>query len=1848
VNAGSEDNRIAIIGMAARVPGARDVEEFWANLVGGVESLTELTDEILRDHGVPEERIADPHYVRLAPLIDGMEEFDAAYFRFSPREAEISDPQQRIFLEICDTAMQHAGYDVSTYHARVGVFGGGSPNRYATGNVYANARAKRAVSEIAIEVGNQMDYLATRVAYTLGLSGPAVSVATACSTSLVALHLAARSLLAGECGMALAGGVSVELPYYAGRRWTENSIYSRDGHVRAFDAEAQGTNFGHGAGAVVLKRYADAVADGDHVYAVVLGSAMNNDGARRVGFTAPGLEGQTALISSSLGAAGVEASSIGLVEAHGTATLVGDPIEVAALSEAYRLAGVTGNQLIPIGSVKTNIGHLGPAAGAAGLIKAVLAVDRGQLPASLNFDTPNPRIGFERTPFYVNDTLAPWPERSAPRRAAVSSFGIGGTNVHVIIEQAPPAPPAEASTSWQVLPLSAKTASALARMRQNLADHLAADPSASLPDIAHTLQIGRPALEHRTALACRDVDDAVAKLRAPVPETTPVRPGTQPAVVFMFPGQGAQHLGMAETLYRDEPVFRAAFDECADHAREPLGEDLRAAVFADPSRSDADRGDRLRQTRLAQPALFAVEYALAQLWLSRGVHPWAMVGHSVGEFVAACLAEVFTLAEAIEIVVARGRLMQSMPPGVMLAVPLPEAEVYASLGAGMGVAAVNTHSSCVVAGPSDEVAAFAGRLAEGGATTQELRTSHAFHSPMMDPIRDAFLDVVTRVGPKPPTREFVSTLTGTWIRPEEAINPRYWVDHLRDTVRFAEACTTVAGDDALLLEVGPGQTLTSLARQVLAELPGTKSIAVPSLARADGRRGDDEQLAETVARLWTAGVTPSWTALHHGRRSRVALPTYPYERRRFWIDADPEVDPAPAEPRRGAPSNGHTFPAADSTFVPVWRQERHTTPPVPIADGDVWLVFSPGEGPVEEVASRLAAAGALVVRVAEGRGFRSLGERRYRMEPGDRADYVALLDEVGARYGRPTTVVHGWTAKPAAAAVTDPSVVEDAQESGFFSLLFLTQALTELWPDDQVDVRVVTSNCFNVSGAEPVEPAKSLLVGPTMVVPTELPLTRTQLVDVSRATPGRDTVDLAALVTELTTPIVDRLVAHRGRLRWIAEYEPLPLSSRAASVPRIRPGGAYLVTGGFGGLGLTVAKELARTAQARIVLVGRSALPPRPAWDDHLATHGEDDPISERIRGVREVEALGGTVMTAAADVCDESAMRAVIQSVHERFGRLDGVIHAAGVPGGGLAAVRSRPQAEEVLAPKVRGTLVLDRLLGAEVDLFVLFSSIIAVTGDFGMVDYCAANAFMDAFAQASAGRRARTLAINWCGWTDVGMIGNTRQNAPQVFRDLEAGLRYEPAAHPLLDRRVHGLGDDLVFATTINPDFHWVITEHRMGGNPVLPGTAYVELIRAAFVEAHGDVPVALTDLVFSRPLVVEGRREMRVVGHEREPGVLDFQVVSRPVDDATAPWETHARGQATAAAPETPPRRDLAAIERRCDLLTWRPDLNGKDSGAVEFGPRWLNVETVRMGDGEQLVTIQLPQVAHPDCAEFVLHPAALDGATALGLYLPEVTLGGRSFLPLGYARILTRAPLPPRFYSHMRDRSARTGTSGIFTFDVELLDETGRVLATIEGFSVRTVDVAAVHDALSGVAEAAAPAVSPESIGAQPVRADDYCVTPAEGVELLWRMLDDATPSQVVVSREPIHEKIARMSGLAAQLDQASAAVPLTDQGGALPRPAVDVDATAIEATILALWQEVLGTGQIALDDDFFDLGGNSLVAVHLAVRMRERFGVNVAGITILEHATVRALAPRVEEAIAIAVDGRSAGDEGVQR
>jgi len=912
---------VAITGMAGRFPGARSVDEFWDVLAAGRETVRDLTDEELRGSELDFERIGhDPAYVRRRGILDDADHFDAAFFGYSPREAALIDPQQRVWLEAAWDALEDAGVAPAKFPGKIGVFGGSYINGYLLYNLcrdrdYIERLVRfRAADAFQALISNDKDYLPTRTSYKLNLTGPSINVQTACSTALVAVCEAVRSLLNHDADVCLAGGVCVPSPQHKGYLYQEGGMVSRDGHCRPFDARASGTVFSAGVGIVVLRRLADAIADGDHIRAVIRGVAVNNDGSDKVSFTAPSVQGQAEVIAMAQAMADVDPATITYVEAHGTATPLGDPIEVAALTKAFRMRTArTG--FCGLGSVKSNVGHLDAASGAAGLIKTVLAMEHGVLPPSLHYESPNPEIDFATSPFYVVDRLREWTV-DGPRRAGVSSFGVGGTNAHVVLEEAPrvPAPPDDAAGAWQVLPLSARTASALTRRAADLADHLARAPGLTLPSLARTLQEGRQDWEHRRIIVARSADGAEAALRA---STHPLVSGAHCArtirtVAFMFPGQGAQHPNMGRELYETEPVYRAVVDRCAEALRPRLGLDLREVLHVAPDAVESAAAT-LTQTAITQPALFTVELATAELWRSLGVEPAVMIGHSIGEFTAACVAGVLSVDDALRVIAERARLMAAQEPGSMLAVQLPPEALRPYLrDPAVVIAVVNGPRLVVASGPHGAVAALRARLTDDGVETTELHTSHAYHSAMMEPALAPFREAFAGVALAAPRIPMISCVTGTWLTSEQARDPGYWVHQLRATVQFSTGVAETAARADALLEVGPGRTLATLARQSVAD-PRTPVVA--SLPHVHEDVTARAALLRAAGQLWTHGYDLDWARVRRGTAVKLRAPAYPFERERYWIEP-PSRTPA-GQAAEAVPALAPAMPAAAPVTGPT-------------------------------------------------------------------------------------------------------------------------------------------------------------------------------------------------------------------------------------------------------------------------------------------------------------------------------------------------------------------------------------------------------------------------------------------------------------------------------------------------------------------------------------------------------------------------------------------------------------------------------------------------------------------------------------------------------------------------------------------------------------------------------------------------------------------------------------------------------------------------------------------------------------------------------------------------------------------
>lgn len=1324
------EHEIAIIGMAGRFPGADHLEQFWQNLRDGVGAIRWFTDGELLVAGTDPVLLRHPRYVKVGAPIQGSELFDADFFGYSRQEAERTDPHVRFFLESAWHALESAGYNPHTYDGQIGLFVGAGAD-------------------------SLQDAITSLLSFKLNLTGPSVGVQTACSSSLVAVHLACRSLLDGECDMALAGGVSVRVPQVAGYLHGTDGMFSPDGQCRAFDADAGGTVGGSGVGVVLLKRLTDALADGDTICAVIRGSAVNHDGALKEEYADPSVQGEATVIAKALATAQIEPETVSYVEAHGTGSPLGDSIEIAALTQAFR-ASTDGTGFCAIGSVKTNIGHLDQAAGIAGLIKTVLALQHRQLPPTLHFQKANPGIDFANSPFYVSTELADWPAGRTPRRAGVSSFGRGGTNAHVVLEESPGWAPSDPGRPWELLTLSARTETALETMTDELVQHLRQYPDLHLSDVAYTLQTGRRAFEHRRTVVAQNVADTVAALESRDPKRVVTGSASkwERPVVFMFPGMGDHYVNMGAQLYREEAAFRKHVDQCAEFLQPMLGEDLRDVLYrrgdSDApaagnlfqafarSRSNEPTKDPIGRMPIAHAAMFVTEYALARLLMEWGIRPAALIGYSLGEYVAACVAGVMTLEEALTVLVRRAGWIEQLPSGAMLAVSLPAESLQPLLGEGLSLAVVNSGSLCVVSGEPAAVTSLQHRLESDKVSCRWLPTTHAFHSEMLRPIAGQLAELVGTLHLKPPQIPCISNLTGTWMTAAQAMDPAYWTEHMCQTVWFGEGIGTLWEqlENPLMVEVGPGQALSSLSLQHPLRASNTDRAALSVLRSEWDGQPDLKVLVTAMARLWLTGLHVDWPRLHAGvRRHRLPLPVYPFERQAYRIQ--PRVDNQ-GQPRKWIRKQE----PAEWFYAPSWKRSSLAVPQETGSDGKLrrWLVFADGAGLAEAMAAQLESTGHEVVRVRVGDGFGRMENGEYTVCPDRRSDYESLLADLQARGWSPERVIHGWTVAP------DREIgADEARKLGFYSLVYLTRALASQAALHQIGISVISSGMHDVTGEERhVAPAASLILGLSKVLPQECPHIALRCIDVDWPA-GSDQRQqlLQRLGSEVMTDDAEPVVAYRRHHRWVQMYEPVVV--RSATAPRLREGGVYLIIGGLGEMGLVFAAFLAQRGQARLVLTGRSPFPPRTEWADRLAATDEADPVNRQIRRLQELEAMGAEVLILQADIADREQMAAVLAESDRRFGTLHGVIHAAGVTSAwGACPVREATPTwcEPHFVAKVEGLAALaDVLTGRKLDFVLLNSSLSAVLGGLGFAAYAAANAFMDAFAN----RMRQTLSVPW-----------------------------------------------------------------------------------------------------------------------------------------------------------------------------------------------------------------------------------------------------------------------------------------------------------------------------------------------------------------------------------------------------------------------------------------------------------------------------------------------------------------------
>ncbi len=1353
-----QDTDIAVIGMSIKAPQAKNIFQFWDNLSQGKECITRLSKEELLAYGIPQDTLDNPNYVPVSAVLENKECFDAGFFGYLPQEARLMDPQTRVFHEVVWSALEDAGYDPLGYPGLIGLFAGAGSNLRWEAHSLLNKEAN-IDSFMANRLSNK-DFSSTLIAHKLDLRGPVHSIDTACSTSLVAIHQAVLSLLAGESHLAVAGGVSINNnAREEGYLYQQDMILSKDGHNRTFDEQASGTVSGEGAGAVVLKRLSDALRDGDQVYAVIKGSAINNDGGRKVGYTAPSVSGQAEVIQLAHRSARVAAESISYVEAHGTATRLGDPIEMRALTQAF---GKSQAKYCAVGSVKTNLGHLDTAAGVTGFIKTVLCLKHKALVPSLHFESANREINLGESPFYVNSELKAWRNEKFPLRAGVSSFGIGGTNAHVVLEAWPLAGEPPKASSPQLIILSAKSREALLRQQVQLKEYLVSNEKVAVSDVARTLQ-SRRCFEHRWACVAEHVGQLIASL-ADKPGPSGKGVGKR-KVAFMFPGQGSQYQNMGRGLYEDEQsVFRQTLDACFALAGKESTIDFKAILYPDASASDESSAkELLDETVHTQPLLFMFEYALARQLEHYGIKADIMIGHSIGEYVAACVSGVLTLESALKLVIRRGALMQSLPKGQMLAVGQSAVEVASYLSPGLEIAAINSAQRCVVSGEAAAIGALRARLEKAGVSCKLLPTSHAFHSQMMEPILEAFTALAGSLTYGRPNIPYLSNLTGERITGQE-LTPGYWSDHLRGAVQFSAGMEGILSQgDTLLIEVGPGNTLGSLAR---AHMESPAGSAVHALVRHPASAvADDRFLLETLAELWASGVELNWARFQEGAGGqKVSLPTYSFEPVKYPMASVLEKLLSDTVLRGGTQKREDI---CEWFYESSWKRSRLLAPARGAGKESTYLVFCDKYGVGEGLMERLQAKGHVqVVRVVAGSGFGQQDEFTYTLNASKEQDYLHLFASLEASSLLPEKIVHLWSYSAEPSPVSYESAAGEL-EVGYYSLLNIARSIGQVSPFHRVSIDVITSFASSGKSADVTIASRAAVLGPVLSIPKEYKNILCKQIDIS----PKDNSDLTRhLFDEIHSGDRSPIVAYRNDDRWSQFYDPIKLASDNNLPTLLKEGGVYLITGGMGGMGLVFSEHLAKQYNARLILTGR-----RPPSEEAIAAR---------------LAQLGQHVVYLNVDVSDVDQMELQLAQAEHRLGKIDGIFHTAGIGDyAGIIQNRTREQSQQVFASKVYGTIALYEIARKrEVDFLVLCTSGASATAPFGQVAYTTANIFQDSFARSTTGLLVQS--IGWDTWSETGMAVDSlaAKSKDEQQLNLRHGLTNAEGLEVL--RRVLGYG--------------------------------------------------------------------------------------------------------------------------------------------------------------------------------------------------------------------------------------------------------------------------------------------------------------------------------------------------------------------------------------------------------------------------------------------------------------------------
>lgn len=1816
-------NRVAVVGFGCRYPDANNPQEFWSNLVAEKKSFTEFSNEQLLAAGVQPATFNNPNYVRIRGVVEGADLFDAEFFNFTPKEAELLDPQHRLFLECSWHALEDAGIDPFNTGKKISVFGGtGSP--YHLAQALGDKQVQKYASGTSIITSNDKDYVTTRVSYKLNLKGASVNVQCACSTSMVAVVMGVDNLLNYQSDVVIAGGVTIEIPEHQGYMYLPGGLESPDGQCRTFDKDAAGTVFSRGGGVVALKRLEDAVEDKDHIYAVILGGSINNDGNRKAGYTAPSVQGQVEVITEAIELSGIDPSTITMVEAHGTSTPVGDPIEVASLSEAFGQY-TQDKAYCAIGSVKTNIGHTDVSSGIASLLKTCLSLEHGIIPASLNFNEPNPAINFVDSPFFVNTKTRVWDRRDgAPRRALVNSFGVGGTNACLILEEPPHQGGHESERDYDLLFVSAHHKDSLQAYCEQIRAHLEDHPATNLNALAHTSRTARRAMKYKAAIPFKNKVDLLARLQNGVAPTARAKTSSK-ELVLMFPGQGNQFVNMGVELYRENPVFRESIDRCAGLLNPLLDMDIREVLY--PSENDRERAAGLiGLTYITQPAIFMVSYAVARVFQSYGLKPDALIGHSVGEYVAAVISGIMTLEDALKTVAFRGKLVYELPEGSMLAVLMEEPQLKQILPDELDIAVINSPELVVVSGPTEDIRSFAKRLDKEKVFNKTLQTSHAFHSRMMQACLDRFREFFQGVVLHAPGIPIISTVTGATLSADQAKDHEYWVQHVLEPVRFSDAATQMLSSPSVVfLECGPGQSLESAIKRRLK--PADAHAAIATLCEQEN---SILSMDGAIGKLWCEEITFDYDLRFKSSLcQKVVYPLLPFNRKSHRIDFSSNKKQGAGDENLKKENMSEWF------YIPSWKK---TAAIDYIRKNDVepsklpvrWLVFS-NDKFCDAIAHRIREkdGDCTVVRLSDH--FQVDGPVVH-IRIDEKDDYRKLIDRVATEECQ-LRIVHAWNFSTSDEPGLSLENITRKLDLGFYSLIYCAQGLIENKNVGPVSLTCLIDDGFRVAGKAEVKPERSLSLGPIRVLFKEHTHVTTKLINLEMATVAADSherlIDQLIMETERETD--ETLISYSGNDRWTETFEPVSLTGQIEnSAGLLKNQGVYLITGGSGGIGRTLSRAIAEKVKASIIWTGRAILPPRQDWNGLIAREDTDINLKEKLETILQIESLGSTVHYYSADGSDLTAMRRVVATIESTIGAINGVLHSAGIAGGGIILLQKKSETEKVLDPKVRGALVLGEVFkGKSLDFVHLFSSITSIFGEAGRVDYTSANAFLDALCQSRfLSSSAAACSVNWGQWGGVGMAADWNYNKDLGNAGVSATTKQALAARDMCPeiemRHLPSEGGKELYLVEVNATDHWVLNEHLLSGMPTLVGTTYLAILTKwkTLKSLKGDLVV--TGLAMHSPIIIVNNidRVLQLVFEPTDNGSYGFLFRTRAISKG-GHWTDHTSG--TVSLSSTPRQEDCIDIPSLIERFPFPPKaerhfmtVQGESGKApmLQFSGRWDCRENIYIGHDEWLVELELPERFIQDLPGFHIHPAMLDVATTSHFHhMGSVILN--KFLPYSYEMVTISRPFTARMYCHARLSSPYEQGERLIHFDFTLYTESGEPALSMKNYSFINVGEIVPERSMESVTLKTA---------RTSVQEDD--ILPDEGKSVLELLLrQSALPQVVVYTKDLLLDfKESKISYLREKL-------LAKKQGGqqsatADDRPDIDtpyvMPENEIEKSVATVWTNILGINKLGINDSFNELGGNSLLAIQLISLLGDEFDMDIQANEFVQNPTIRKL------------------------